>query len=204
MDRNCTPPPCARSRLDIAPPFITSLFVRYLSLRPADLELREAMKMVASELRRFGYRRIQVMLQRRGIVMNLKSCGGCMARSDCRCVSAVAASGPWARGDPCWYRTGPTSAGAWTSSATPSTDGRRFRVLTVVADHTRECLALIADISRSRRARARWRHCRTRPASGHRLRRRDGVHQHGDPAMVAGPADRLALHRSPRFRSRRR
>ena len=27
------------------------------------------------------------------------------------------------------------------------TDGRRFRVLTVVGDHTRECLALIADTS---------------------------------------------------------
>ena len=29
------------------------------------------------------------------------------------------------------------------------TDGRRFRVLTVVDDHTRECLALIADTSLS-------------------------------------------------------
>ena len=46
--------------------------VRYHSTRPADLELREAMKAMASERRRFGYRRIHVMLQRRGIVMNLK------------------------------------------------------------------------------------------------------------------------------------
>jgi putative transposase len=46
--------------------------VRYRSIRPADLELREAMKAVASEHRRFGYRRVHVMLQRRGIVMNLK------------------------------------------------------------------------------------------------------------------------------------
>jgi putative transposase len=28
------------------------------------------------------------------------------------------------------------------------TDGRRFRILTVVDDCTRECLALVADISR--------------------------------------------------------
>lgn len=31
----------------------------------------------------------------------------------------------------------------------PFTDGRRFRVLTVVDDHTRECLALVADTSLS-------------------------------------------------------
>ncbi|MBJ6988416.1 transposase family protein [Devosia sp. MC521] len=31
------------------------------------------------------------------------------------------------------------------------TDGRRFRVLTLVGDHTRECLALIVDTSLSRR-----------------------------------------------------
>ena len=31
------------------------------------------------------------------------------------------------------------------------TDGRRFRVLTVVDDHTRECLALVADTSLSGR-----------------------------------------------------
>ena len=36
--------------------------VRYRSLRPADLEPREAMKAVASERRRFGYRRIRLML----------------------------------------------------------------------------------------------------------------------------------------------
>jgi len=33
------------------------------------------------------------------------------------------------------------------------TDGRRFRVLTVVDDHTRECLALVVDTSLSGR---RW------------------------------------------------
>lgn len=37
--------------------------VRYRSVRPDDAGLREAMTMVASERRRFGYRRIHVMLQ---------------------------------------------------------------------------------------------------------------------------------------------
>lgn len=46
--------------------------VRYRSVRPDDAEARAAMKAIASERRRFGYRRIHVMLERQGIVMNLK------------------------------------------------------------------------------------------------------------------------------------
>ena len=41
-------------------------------MRPDDRELREAIKAVASQRRRFGYRRIHVMLQRQGIEMNIK------------------------------------------------------------------------------------------------------------------------------------
>ena len=46
--------------------------MRYRSVRPDDASIREAMKKVASERRRFGYRRIHVMLERQGITMNLK------------------------------------------------------------------------------------------------------------------------------------
>ena len=46
--------------------------VLYRSIRPDDQFLRDAMKAVAAERRRFGYRRIHVMLQRQGIEMNLK------------------------------------------------------------------------------------------------------------------------------------
>lgn len=41
-------------------------------MRPDDAEARVAMKAVAAERRRFGYRRIPIMLERQGIVMNLK------------------------------------------------------------------------------------------------------------------------------------
>jgi putative transposase len=46
--------------------------VRYKSIRPDDTELRHAIRQVACERRRFGYRRIHVMLTRQGIVMNIK------------------------------------------------------------------------------------------------------------------------------------
>ena len=40
--------------------------VRYRSVRPDDTHIRDAMKKVASERRRFGYRRIHVMLDGKG------------------------------------------------------------------------------------------------------------------------------------------
>ena len=46
--------------------------IRCQSTRPDDAEVRDAMKAVAAERRRFGYRRIHVMLDRQGIAMNLK------------------------------------------------------------------------------------------------------------------------------------
>ena len=45
--------------------------VRYQSKRPDDSDLREEIRLVARERRRFGYRRIQVMLERKGIFMNI-------------------------------------------------------------------------------------------------------------------------------------
>ncbi|HBM62217.1 MAG TPA: hypothetical protein DD444_23880 [Citreicella sp.] len=46
--------------------------MRYRSVRPDDAEARTAMKTVAAERRCFGYRRIHIMLERQGIMMNLK------------------------------------------------------------------------------------------------------------------------------------
>ena len=46
--------------------------VRYKSISDDDTGVREAMKQVAAERRRFGYRRIHVMLQRQGIHINHK------------------------------------------------------------------------------------------------------------------------------------
>jgi len=46
--------------------------IRYKSVRDDDASVREAMKQVAVDRRRFGYRRIHVMLQRQGIQINHK------------------------------------------------------------------------------------------------------------------------------------
>jgi putative transposase len=46
--------------------------VRYSSVRPDDADLRNVIRGVAQARRRFGYRRIGVMLERQGIYMNYK------------------------------------------------------------------------------------------------------------------------------------
>jgi putative transposase len=66
-----------------------------------------------------------------------------IARNGCRCAGGAGASGPSARtaGDP----AGTKSALEPGFRVRCFREGRRFRILAVVDDFTRECLALIAD-----------------------------------------------------------
>ncbi|GHC81215.1 hypothetical protein GCM10010136_34590 [Limoniibacter endophyticus] len=123
--------------------------IRYRSVRPDDASIRDAMKKVASERRRFGYRRIHVMLDRQGIVMNLKKLRR-LYREEKLTVRkrggrkrALGTRRPLAlpsRRDERWSLDFVSDA---------FTDGRRLRVLAVVDDFTRECLCLVADTSLS-------------------------------------------------------
>ena len=73
-------------------------------------------------------------------------------------------------------------------------DGRRFRILVVVDDCTRECLALVADTSLSGagRPRARPAHRRARQARDDRQRQRHRADLEGDP--VLGRRHQVAWH----------
>jgi putative transposase len=121
--------------------------VRYRSVRPDDGELRERLKALAQERRRFGYRRLHVLLRREGHVVNKKRVqrlyreerltvrrrGGRKRAIGTRrpMVTPLAADQRW----------------SLDFVSDQLTDGRRFRILAVVDDCTRECLALIADTS---------------------------------------------------------
>ena len=123
--------------------------VRYKSTRPDDTHLREAMKKVAAERRRFGYRRIHVMLARQGVHMNQKKLRrlyreeGLQVRRRGGRKRALGTRRPMllpAKTNERWSLDFVSDA---------FTDGRRFRVLAVVDDYSRECLALVADTSLS-------------------------------------------------------
>lgn len=119
--------------------------VRYTSTRPADALLREAMKAVAGEHRRFGYRRIHIMLDCRGIVMNQKKPRRLYREEQLQVRRRGGRKRALGTRRPMLV---PDRANArWSLDFLSDTilDGRRFRVLAIVEDDTRECLALVAD-----------------------------------------------------------
>ena len=123
--------------------------VRYRSIRAPDLELRAAMKAVALERRRFGYRRIHVMLQRQGIEMNLKKLRRLYGEEKLQVRKRGGRKRALGTRRPMLVPDRPNQRWSVDFVSDSFTDGRRFRVLTVVDDHTRECLALVADTSLS-------------------------------------------------------
>jgi transposase InsO family protein len=112
-------------------------------------DLRERMKVLAHERPRFGYRRLHVLLRREGHLVNHKRLFR-LYREEKLTVRkrggrkrAIGTRAPMLI---------PTAANVrWSLDFVSDqlTDGRRFRVLTVVDDCTRECLTLVADTSLS-------------------------------------------------------
>lgn len=123
--------------------------VRYRSMRPDDRELREAIKAVASQRRRFGYRRIHVMLQRQGIEMNIKKLRRLYGEERLQVCKRGGRKRALGTRRPMIVPDQPNQRWSLDFVSDALTDGRRFRVLAVVDDHTRECLALVADTSLS-------------------------------------------------------
>ena len=125
--------------------------VRYRSRRPDDAPIRTRLREIAAVRRRFGYRRLHILLRREGLQLNHKKLHSFPSRSGCRCAVAAAASEHSApeRRWPC--RTGRTSAGRSISCTISSATAGALVILAVVDDFTRECLALVADTSLSGR-----------------------------------------------------
>jgi putative transposase len=123
--------------------------VRYKSIRPDDGHLREAMKQVASERRRFGYRRIHVMLERQGIHMNQKKLRRLYREEKLQVRKRGGRKRALGTRRPMLLPNRINERWSLDFVSDAFTDGRRFRVLAVVDDYSRECLALVADTSLS-------------------------------------------------------
>jgi putative transposase len=129
--------------------------IRYQTRRVDDASLRQRMKALAHERRRFGYRRLHVLLRREGYAVNHKRLFR-LYREEKLAVRrrggrkrAIGTRAPMA------VPTAPNERWSLDFVSDQFTDGRRFRILTVVDDCTRECLALVADTSLSGRRVAR-------------------------------------------------
>ncbi|WP_081773849.1 IS3 family transposase, partial [Ahrensia sp. 13_GOM-1096m] len=123
--------------------------VRYRSVRPDDALLREATKKVAAERRRFGYRRIHVMLQRQGHFLNQKKLRRLYREEKLQVRKRGGRKRALGTRRPMLLPSRTNERWSLDFVSDAFTDGRRFRVLAVVDDYSRECLSLVADNSLS-------------------------------------------------------
>ena len=118
-------------------------------MRPDDGELRKAMKAVATERRRFGDRRMHVMLERQGWRVNQKKLRRLYREEKLQVRNRGGRKRALGTRRPMLVPERPNERWSLNFVSDAFTDGRRFRVLAVVDDFSRECLALVADMSLS-------------------------------------------------------
>ncbi len=123
--------------------------MRYQSRRGDDVDLRDAIKRVSRERRRFGYRRIHVMVAREGFQVNHKKLRRIYAEEKLQVRRRGGRKRALGTRRPMVLPDGPNQRWSLDFVSDAFTDGRRFRILTVVDDYTRENVALIADTSLS-------------------------------------------------------
>ena len=122
---------------------------RYASQRPDDGALRQRLKELALERRRFGYRRLYILLRREGVVLNHKKLyrlyreERLMVRKRGGRKRALGTRAPMA------IPQGKNQRWSLDFVLDALACSRRFRILTVVDDFSRECLALVVDNSLS-------------------------------------------------------
>jgi len=119
----------------------------YRPRRPDDSMLRQRLRVLAAERRRFGYRRLGRLLEREGHVLNRKKLyrlyreEKLMVRRRGRRKRALGTRAPLAVPEAVNRR--------WSLDFVSDAlgDGRRFRILCVVDNFSRECLAAVVDTS---------------------------------------------------------
>lgn len=114
---------------------------------PDHPEIRTRMREIAAERRRFGYRRIGVMLEREGIVMNHKKLRRLYSEEGLAVKRRRGRKRATGTREPMPEPTGPGVRWSLDFLSDVFGEARRFRILAVIDDHTRECLALVADTS---------------------------------------------------------
>ncbi len=175
------------------------LTVRYRSRHPDDPALRERLRALARERRRFGYRRLPIFLRREGFIVNHKRLfriyreERLMVRKRGGRKRALGIRAPMA------VPQFPNDRRSLDFVADQLASGRRFRILAIFDDCTRECLAAVVDISLSDRRVARELvpliAKRGQPQDD-RQRQWDRTDQQRDPRLGRANPGGMALHRA--------
>lgn len=116
---------------------------------PDHPEVRARMREIAAARRRFGYRRVGLMLAREGIVMNHKKLRRLYRDEGLSVKRRRGRKRATGSREPLPAPDAPSRRWSLDFVSDVFGAGRRFRMLCVIDDYTRECLALVADTSLS-------------------------------------------------------
>ena len=115
--------------------------------RGGDEAVRARLRALAFERRRFGYRRLGILLEREGMIMNRKKLYRLYREEGLAVRRRRGRKRPTGTRAPAALPTRPNQRWSLDFASDCLDDGRRFRVLVVLDDCTRECLAAAADTS---------------------------------------------------------
>lgn len=125
--------------------------VRYVAKRADDGALRLRMKEIAHDRRRFGYRRLHVLLKAEGLVVNRKKTERLYREEGLKVRRRRGRRRALGVRAPMPVLAQPNQRWSLDFVHDQLSCGRRFRILNLVDDVTKECLAAIADVSLSGR-----------------------------------------------------
>ncbi|BDW83726.1 transposase [Erythrobacter sp. Dej080120_24] len=121
--------------------------VRYVSRRPDDAKARERIRELASQRRRFGYRRLHWLLCREGWAMNHKKFRRLYREERLQVRRRGGRKRALGTRAPMTVPQGANQRWSLDFVSDAFACGRRFRIFAVVDDYSRECVRLIADTS---------------------------------------------------------
>jgi putative transposase len=121
--------------------------VRYRSRRPDDGAIRSRLRELAAARRRFGWRRLQVLLSREGVELNHKKLRRLYVEERLQVRRRIGRKRAAPMRVPLAPAHGPNQRWSMDFVHDALVDGRKFRILSVVDDYTRESLCLVPDTS---------------------------------------------------------
>jgi putative transposase len=123
--------------------------IRYRYRRGDDHAVRARLRELATVRRRFGWRRLHVLLSREGMHINHKKLRRLYGEERLQVRRRAGRKRALGMRAPMVLPQGPNQRWSVDFVSDMLTDGRRFRILAVVDDFTRQCLCLVADTSLS-------------------------------------------------------
>ena len=123
--------------------------VRYRRRRSEDGLLRSRLREIAAVRRRFGYRRLHILLRHEALTVNHKKLRRIYAEERLQVRRRGGRKRALGARAPLALPQGPNQRWSMDFLHDQFSDGRRFRILAIIDGFTRECLALSADTSLS-------------------------------------------------------